>query len=53
VTRLLHPGSNRITVRLDTTLPNQIVALKQTGLPAYPTGPTPVAPVPATPVSIG
>jgi hypothetical protein len=39
---VLHPGANTITVRLDTTLLNQMVALKNAGRPAYQTGPTPL-----------
>jgi hypothetical protein len=46
-TALLHPGANSITVRLDTTLLNQMVALKNEGLPAYQTGPTPLESAPS------
>jgi hypothetical protein len=47
VTALVHPGKNTITVRLDTTLLNQMVALKNEGLPAYQTGPTPLDSAPS------
>jgi hypothetical protein len=42
VGRWLHTGSNTITIRLDTTLLNRMVALRATGEPRYQTGPTPL-----------
>jgi hypothetical protein len=47
VTNLLHAGTNTITVRLDTTLLNEMVALDQSGNLAYSTGPTPLTSAPS------
>jgi hypothetical protein len=47
VRKLLQPGKNRLLVRLDTTLLNRMVALKNTGDPKYQTGPTPLVTAPS------
>ncbi|MFZ0088508.1 MAG: glycosyl hydrolase [Solirubrobacteraceae bacterium] len=47
VTGLLHSGANQITVRLDTTLLDQMVALARSDNPAYATGPTPLTSAPS------
>jgi hypothetical protein len=47
VKELLRPGENELSVRLDTTLVNRMVALKNTGDPKYQTGPTPLVSAPS------
>ncbi|HMH27977.1 MAG TPA: glycosyl hydrolase [Steroidobacteraceae bacterium] len=44
---LLKPGSNTIAIRLDTTLLNRMVQLRDSGDPRYQTGPTPLAGAPS------
>jgi alpha-L-rhamnosidase len=43
----LKPGTNTVTVRVDTTLLNRFVALRASGDPRYQTGPTPLASAPS------
>ena len=43
----LHTGTNTITVRLDTTLLNRMVALRAAGEKSYQTGPTPLQSAPS------
>jgi hypothetical protein len=47
VRKLLKPGENHLSVRLDTTLLNRMEALKNTGDPRYQTGPTPLVTAPS------
>lgn len=43
----MKPGTNTLTVRVDTTLLNRFVALKASGDPRYQTGPTPLVSAPS------
>ena len=43
----LKPGANRVTIRLDTTLLNEMAALRAAGDPRYQTGPTPLPTAPS------
>jgi hypothetical protein len=43
----LKPGANLVTIRLDTTLLNEMAALRASGDPRYQTGPTPLATAPS------
>ena len=44
---LLHPGANRLVIKLDTTLNNRNAQLASSGNLAYATGPTPLGPLPS------
>jgi hypothetical protein len=43
----LKPGTNTIAIRLDTTLLNRMVQLREGGDPRYQTGPTALASAPS------
>lgn len=47
VGKWLKPGVNLVTLRLDTTLLNEMAALQASGDPRYKTGPTPLSPAPS------
>jgi hypothetical protein len=47
ITRLLHPGANRLVVDLDTTVNNRNAQLAAAGNGLYATGPTPLASTPS------